>query len=98
MRIAIAAVLVTSSVAYGDTAISSNAQLADPIQVDSVTITPILQSGEAKAGPDMIVLDEAMPKKLVRIHEIDEGNVNSLTLDNKSDRPLFLLAGEVVIG
>jgi hypothetical protein len=44
------------------------------------------------------VLDEAMPKKLVRIHEIADGDVNSITLDNKADRPLFLLAGEVIIG
>jgi hypothetical protein len=98
MRTVIATVLVMSSVAYADTTIAKNAQLADPIQVDSVTITPIVSTEPAKAGPDMIVLDEAMPKKLVRIHEIDEGNVNSLTLDNKSDHPLFLLAGEVVIG
>ena len=98
MRIALA-VLMASGVAYADNTIAKNAQLADPIQVESVTITPIVQTAaDAKPGPDMIVLDEAMPKKLVRIHEIDEGNVNSLTLDNKSNQPLFLLAGEVVIG
>jgi hypothetical protein len=97
MRIAMA-ILFASSVAYADSSITNNAQLADPIQVESVTITPIVQTTEGKAPPEMIVLDEAMPKKLVRIHEIDEGNVNSLTLDNKSDKPLFLLAGEVVIG
>ena len=97
MRIAIA-VLLVSSVASADSSITDKAQLADPIQVDSVTITPIVAAPQKDAPPDMIVLDEAMPKKLVRIHEVDEGNVNSLTLDNKSDKPLFLLAGEVVIG
>ncbi len=92
------AVLLVSGVAFADSSISDKAQLADPITVDSVTITPIVASPAKEAPPDMIVLDEAMPKKLVRIHEVDEGNVNSLTLDNKSDKPLFLLAGEVIIG
>jgi hypothetical protein len=101
MRIAtIAVVCLASSVASADSSITDHAQLADPIQIDSVTITPIVSTPakDAKPTPDMIVLDEAMPKKLVRIHEVAEGNVNSLTLDNKADRPLFLLAGEVVIG
>ena len=39
-----------------------------------------------------------MPKKLVKIVEFDEGNVNSLTISNKAPGPVFLLAGEVIIG
>jgi hypothetical protein len=48
------------------------------------------------SGEDYLVLDDAMAEGLVEISE--RGPVNSLTIENRSDRPLFLLAGEVVIG
>jgi hypothetical protein len=99
MRIATPLVLLLATTfAYADDSISDKAKLLDPIQVDSLTITPIASTQKAKATPDLLVLDEAMPKKLVRIHEVDGGDVNQLTLDNKADKPLFLLAGEVIIG
>ncbi len=91
--------MVATTFAYADDSISDKARLLDPIQIDSLTITPIASTQPAKAAPDLLVLDEAMPKKLVRIHEVDDGgDVNQLTLDNKADKPLFLLAGEVIIG
>jgi hypothetical protein len=82
-----------------DTALSESSKMLDPIQVDSLTLTPIISTDAKPDKSSMIVLDEAMPKKLVRIHEIDAGKqVNSLTLTNNSNDPLFLLAGEVIIG
>lgn len=99
MRIATPLVLLlATTLAYADDSISDKAKLLDPIQIDSIAITPIATTQAAKATPDLLVLDEAMPKKLVRIHEVDDGDVNQLTLDNKADKPLFLLAGEVIIG
>jgi hypothetical protein len=74
------------------------AKLLDPIQVDSLSLTPIVETQPEKTGSDMITLDEAMPKKLVRIREEAGGSVNSLELVNNSDQALFLLAGEVIIG
>lgn len=75
-----------------------HAKLLDPIQIESLTLTPIVSTDPPKAADQLIVLDEAMPKKLVRIKEVDGGSVNSLTLTNDSNQPLFLLAGEVIIG
>jgi hypothetical protein len=47
----------------------------------------------------MLVLDEAMRARKVRIHETSrDGDVNELKLTNKANEPLFLLAGEVIIG
>jgi len=68
------------------------------IQVDQLTLTPIVSTKPAKDKVDLLVLDEAMPKKLVRIKEVADGEVNSLTLTNNASQPLFLLAGEVIIG
>ncbi len=79
-------------------ALSESAKMLDPIQVESLTLTPIVSTKQQIEQTDLLVLDEAMSKKLVRIHEASSESVNNLTLTNRSDQPLFLLAGEVIIG
>jgi hypothetical protein len=92
------AVIAFSSSAVAD-GLSDKTKLLAPIQVESLTLTPIVTTDKKKDdNPSLLVLDEAMSKKLVRIHEVNDGDVNNLTLTNKSDQPLFLLAGEVIIG
>ena len=59
-----------------------------------LTLVPIATT--EPSTEDYLVLDDAMAEGLVEIAE--EGGVNQLTITNRSDRPLFLLAGEVVIG
>jgi hypothetical protein len=78
------------------TGLPATAQMLDPIQIDQLSLTPIVTTKPEKS--DLLVLDEAMAKKLVRIHEVSDGEVNSLTLTNDAKQPLFLLAGEVVLG
>lgn len=63
-----------------------------PIQVESLTLTPIVAKQAPAQADSLLVLDEAMTKKLVRIHEVKDEDLNNLTLTNKSDQPLFLLA------
>jgi hypothetical protein len=64
-------------------------------------LTPIVAtSAGLKDTKDdgLLVLDEAMAARQVKIQEIAEGSVNSLTFVNKADQPVFMLAGEVIIG
>jgi hypothetical protein len=80
-------------------ALSERTALLAPIQVDSVTLTPIVATGPGDPARDqLLVLDEAMAARQVTIKEISDGNVNSLTFVNKAPQPVFLLAGEVIIG
>jgi hypothetical protein len=79
-------------------AISERASLLAPIQVESLTLTPIVSIAAAGKEADMLVLDEAMASKAVRISENDRESVNNLTLINSSEKPVFVLAGEVIIG
>jgi hypothetical protein len=82
-------------------AITERAALLAPIQIESLTLTPIvaIASGAASGkDADMLVLDEAMATKQVKISENDRESVNDLTLINSSDKPVFVLAGEVIIG
>ena len=78
--------------------LDAHARLLAPIQVESLTLLPIASVDPPGKDDDLLVLDEAMPKKLVAIKEVDGGSVNNLTLTNKADKPLFLLAGEVILG
>ena len=78
--------------------LAERAAFLDPIQVDSLTLTPIVSTQPPPADENLLVLDEAMPQKLVKITEFNEGDVNNLTLVNSSDKSVFLLAGEVIIG
>lgn len=100
MRLALALSLVCLasclSVARAD-AIAKNRSLLPPIQVDALIVTPIVATGDT-TKQDVLVLDEAFAKNLVTITEHDVMDVANLTIVNKSDRPLFVLSGEVVIG
>ena len=79
--------------------LSERTALLAPIQVDSLTLTPIVATGPTDpAGDQLLVLDEAMAARQVTIKEISDGSVNSLTFVNKAQQPVFLLAGEVIIG
>src|SRR5262249_14073685 len=80
--------------------LDDKAALLDPIQVDSLTLTPIIatDAGMPKDNLDVLTLDEAFTLKKVAIKEQPSQTVSSLTLTNNADRPLFLLAGEVILG
>jgi hypothetical protein len=83
-------------------ALSERTTLLAPIQVESLTLTPIVATAAAAAkdGKDdgLLVLDEAMAAGQVKIQEIADGSVNELTFINKADHPVFVMAGEVIIG
>jgi hypothetical protein len=80
-------------------ALSERTALLAPIQVDSLTLTPIIATGPTDpTGDQLLVLDEAMAARQVTIKEISDGSVNSLTFVNQAPQPVFLLAGEVIIG
>src|SRR6185295_18866754 len=82
-----------------DAALNERTALLAPIQVDSLTLTPIVATGAADAtGDQLLVLDEAMAARKVKIREISDGSVNSLTFVNSAAQPVFVLAGEVIIG
>jgi len=87
-------------------ALSEHTTLLAPIQVDSLTLTPIVATAATPDGKDgkdgkqdnLLVLDEAMAAGQVKIQEIADGSVNTLTFVNKADHPVFVMAGEVIIG
>lgn len=81
------------------TKLDDKTALLAPVTHDNLTIFPVITTAAKIPTTDYLVLDEGMKSKLVQIVEKgDGGTVNELTIRNRSERPLFLMAGEVVIG
>jgi hypothetical protein len=79
-------------------ALADGTTLLAPIQVQSLTLTPIVATAAPRDADDLLVLDEAMAAKQVKIQEIADGSVNNLTFINQAAHPVFVMAGEVIIG
>jgi hypothetical protein len=74
-------------------------RVLEPIHYQNLTLMPIVLDAGGDKPRSYIVLDEGMAAKKVVIHETgDGGTVNELVLENTSSEPLFLMAGEVIIG
>lgn len=87
-------------------------QVHDPIRQGHLSVFPV--TGETRAGAEkFITLDEGLGAGSVKVGELgslaprilrgpfprpDSARVNELALVNNSDRPLLLLAGEIVSG
>jgi hypothetical protein len=80
-------------------ALDKESAVLDPLEHANLAVFPVVSTAAIKDDVDYLVLDEGMAKNLVKVVEKGEhGDVNQLELRNVSDRPLFLMAGEVVIG
>ena len=87
-----------SSVAAADEKLGDNVSVREPMTYKNLSLIPLVADKVPKTG-DFMVLDEGMDKGLVVINEKGQGgSVNELSLENRSDKALFLMAGEVVLG
>ncbi len=74
-------------------------ELGTPISSGNVTIVPIMYKTLPSQKGDEITLAEAKKLGLVEIIEIPGAQqVNRLQVHNKSDRPLLLIGGELLLG
>ena len=81
------------------TRLDDKSALLAPVSHDNLTIFPVITTAAKIPSTDYLVLDEGMKSKQVQVLEKDrDGSVNELTIRNTSQKPLFLMAGEVVIG
>lgn len=71
-------------------------RIGDPQQFKNLTVFPLFTAGRGRNG--YWTLDQALAKGLMKISEKGEGSVPDLLVENTSDEPVFLLAGEIVRG
>ena len=72
-------------------------EVRPPITSGNLTVFPVALTGAAPAN-DLVTLQEALKSGELVIQEEGEGNVPTLQATVKTDRPMFLMAGEVIVG
>ncbi len=84
----------------------ADCKLSESVTVDGAVICAIVSRG-AVEDTDYLTLDEAMKLKVATVKEVGaddggegevSGEVNTLLVSNSSDRPLFLMAGDLMLG
>ncbi|MDB4965386.1 MAG: hypothetical protein JWN44_1075 [Myxococcales bacterium] len=74
-------------------------KLLAPITFKQLTVFPVVQTAANRDAGQYLTLSDGLQKKLVAVSELaGGGSVNTLLVHNKSDKPLLVLGGEVVLG
>src|SRR3954465_360858 len=78
-------------------AAAAEPKFLEPIRFRQLTVIPI--TGDAAPTADYLTLREGLQKKLVRVSEMPNGGeVNRVQVKNRSDHPLLLIGGEMILG
>ncbi|MCK4665776.1 hypothetical protein KAU33_03460 [Candidatus Dependentiae bacterium] len=73
--------------------------IGDPVTYKAITIFPVLNKDTKVAPKDYLSLEEATKEDLLVIVEVSEGGtVNTLKATNRSRRPIYIMAGEIIEG
>ena len=73
-----------------------------PIAHANLTVLPLYAKGTATPDGDYLTFEQATKKKILKVTELNGSNsdaqVNTVHITNKGDQPVFILAGEVILG
>ncbi|MGZ3440504.1 MAG: ARPP-1 family domain-containing protein, partial [Polyangia bacterium] len=79
--------------------LSPGQKMLSPITFRQLSVFPVVQTAVAVDKTQYLTLSEGLHKKLVTVAELaGGGSVNTLNVTNKSEKPLLILGGEVVLG
>lgn len=71
-------------------------RVGEPSYHKNLVVYPLFSASRGDHG--YWTLDQALAKGLIRISEKGEGSVPELVVENRAREPVFLLAGEIVVG
>ena len=100
----ILAIVALSCLASGGAAdegigLSPGQKMLSPITFRQLALFPVVQTAIAVDKTQYLTLSDGLHKKLVTVAELaGGGSVNTLMVTNKSEKPLLILGGEVVLG
>jgi len=77
--------------------LDENHQVLKPVIHGPMAVFPIVRKGPAVKG-DYLTLDEAVNQKLVTIREKGDGSVPIVIIVNNGKLPIYISAGEIIIG
>jgi len=69
----------------------------DGVRHQNLTVFPVRLVGEPPTT-EYLTLKEALDEDLIKITETPGGDVNTVLITNYSTRPIYIMAGEVIIG
>src|ERR1700755_87366 len=69
-------------------------RISGPVVHENLAI--YLIHGKSASGPVPLTLDEALAKRIVKVHET--GNVNELQIENLGTEEVFVQSGDIVKG
>jgi hypothetical protein len=76
-------------------------RIGAPEVADNLTIFPIRSTSQDDVGP-LVTLESALARKTASVHETgrdgEDGEVNTLVIDNRGNVPIYVLAGTIVKG
>jgi len=93
------AVLAVSATPVPSDELRPGLRLGAPLTYRQLTVLPVLADGQAPPMADYLTLAAGLERKEVVVKEAGEGGqVNQVTVANRSARALLLLGGEVILG
>lgn len=74
-------------------------EAGDALTFEGLTLHPLIPTRRGGDGLMLETLDEALGSGHLLVTEIDEaGSVNTIVVENRSDFPIFIMAGEILRG
>jgi hypothetical protein len=102
MRVCLALLLAAPLGAGASSRFAEEVRLGTPIARGNLSVFPLklrAAAGAAASAANPATLDEAVAGKALSIRESGaSGTVNALEVENRGDRPVLLLAGELLLG
>jgi hypothetical protein len=69
-----------------------------PITFANLTLFPVYPSERTQPAEEHLTLDEALKEKLIEVQELPEAEVNRVRVTSHADRPIHLMAGDIILG
>jgi ARG and Rhodanese-Phosphatase-superfamily-associated Protein domain len=96
--VAIAAAAAAARAQHARLGLGPGLELRRPIASGHVEVVPIVATGAAAAGPAYLTLDDGLARGQVIVRELrHDDDYSRLVVVDRSDRPLLVLAGELVV-
>lgn len=78
--------------------LDDDTRLGAPIGHANLTLIPVIARKPPAEHVDYLTLDEAFAQKVIEIREKQSEAVSELIVQNVSERPIFVMSGEVILG
>ena len=93
----LAAVLLAAGTATAQLKVAASQWVDEPLKAGNLTIFPV-HAPTTTAPAGYLTLDEALKRGALVVSEVGEGTVSIVIVTNTSDRPIYIMAGQIIIG